>query len=422
MTAMQKKSGMIILSLFLLNFFSWVFWGESVYGFPSVVKYLLSSSVLFIILYYRLINPFRPGLGNFYNQGLIFFFVWSVILLIAVILNPQSELWPTLSFPQRVFGQPNFFLPYVFPIFVLYSKFSIDFFITLIKYASILLFLGVLLEIYTLFSGVSIADKEQQSRVLLFDLGSSFLLLTSHLSKKKYIFHTALFYLLLRIILLAQWGRRAMFLDALLVIAAMVITRLRTVYLTFNDRMKIYFSGFILAFMFLSVSHIISSTYIFQRGFTQKAQEETRGFVYEAFFQDLDTAPEYLFGRGIGGTIVRDVDTGRIVDFVESGFLILLFKGGLLYLIPFLIILLRAFYLGFFKSNNYIAKALAILILIYMISMYGWNWPDLSARYLFLWISVSGCYNTELRSINNENIFTLINTEKRKRLRSTRKV
>jgi len=310
-------------------------------------------------------------------------------------------------------------LPYVFPIFLLYSKFSIDFFINLIKYASIFIFIAVLVEIYTLFSGVSIADKEQQSRVLLFDLGSSFLLLISHLARKKYIFHTALLYMLLRIILLAQWGRRAMFLDAMLVMAAMIIARLRTVYLTFNDRMKIYFSGFILAFLFLSVSQIVSSTYIFQRGFTKEAQEETRGFVYEAFFRDLDTAPEYIFGRGIGGTIVRDVDTGRIVDFVESGFLILLFKGGLLYLIPFLIILIRAFFLGFFKSKNYITKALAILILIYIISMYGWNWPDLSARYLFLWVSVSGCYNSDLRSISNEDIYQLINTERGKSLRST---
>lgn len=389
------------------------------YGFPSAIKYLISFSVLCFLLYYRYTTPYKPDPGHIYKGILSFFVLWSIILLGAVIINPHSELWPTLSFPQRVFGQPNFFLPYVFPIFVLYSKFSIDFFINLIKYASIFLFLAVLVEMYTLLSGVSIADKEQQSRVLLFDLGSSFLLLISHLSKKKYIFHAAVFYLLLRIILLAQWGRRAMFLDALLVIAAMVITRLKTVYLTFNDRMKMYFTGFILVFIFLSVSHIISSIYIFQRGFNQEAQEETRGFVYEAFFRDLNTAPEYFFGRGIGGTIVRDVDSGRIVDFVESGYLILLFKGGLLYLIPFLIILMRAFYLGFFKSKNYIVKALAILILIYMISMYGWNWPDLSARYLFLWISVSGCYNAELRSINNETIFTLINTEKGKRLRST---
>ncbi len=119
---------------------------------------------------------------------------------------------------------------------------------------------------------------------------------------------------------------------------------------------------------------------------------------------DFNTATDWVFGRGLTGTVSRDASTDRIVDFVESGYLVLLFKGGLLYLIPFILLVLRASYLGLYRSNNDLAKALAILNLIYLISMYAWNWPILELKYIFLWVSLSACFNSDLRTATNKDL------------------
>lgn len=400
---------MLILSFFLINLFSWIFWAELVFGFPSVVKYLLSASALGLILYNRLTNPAIPLAGALFNPIVTVFVIWSIFLLVYVSIYPQSELWPGLSFPQRILGQPNFFIPYLLPLLLLYTKFDLDFFSRLFRYAFVLIIVAILIQLFTILTGIVVASKEQQTRVIIFDIGSGFLLLTAHLSKKKYIFIIVLLYTLLMIFMFAQWGRRAMFLDGIMVVFAALVMRLRTRLLTFNDRMKIYFAGLLIVLVILSFGNIAESSYVFQRGFTKDALDETRGFVYEAFFQDFSTASDWVFGRGLGGAISRDADTDRIVDFIESGILILLFKGGLLYLVPFLVLLLRASYIGIFQSNNDLVKALAFLLLIYLISMYAWNWPMLSTKYVFMWISIRACFTPELRNASNEEIYREIN-------------
>lgn len=417
---MQKTNILLfILSLFLLNLYNWVFWGEFVYGFPSITKFALSALALAIIIYYRTTNPNRPNPGSLFYPLQLIFMAWSVILLIAVIIDPHSELFPGLSFTQRVFGQANFFLPYFVPLLLLYSKFNINFYSYLFRYSYIFIFLAILIQLYTIATGVTIANKEQQSRVMIFNLAGSFLLMTSHLSRKKLVFYVALLNIALMILLYAQWGRRAMLLDSLMILFAVLVMRLRTVLLSFHDRIKMYFAGLLLVILIIQVGHLATSTYVFQRGFTKESHEETRGFVYEAFFLDFNTITDWVFGRGLTGTISRDASTDRIVDFVESGYLVFLFKGGLLYLIPFLLLVLRASYLGFYKSNNDLVKALAALNLIYLISMYAWNWPIFDLKYIFLWVSLSSCFNSELRSISNKDIYQLINTERGKSFRNT---
>lgn len=405
---MHKNYLLIIISFLLLNLFIWACWSEFVFGIPPIVKYVLSVSALGIILCYRFSSPSKPDLGALYYPFLIVFIIWSVILLISVILNPYSPLWPELSFIQRVFGQPFFFIPYLIPLFVLYSKFDLNFFSQLLHFSLILIFPALIIQLFTIATGISIGDKEQQTRVMIFDLCSGFLLLTAHILRKKYAFTIVFVYTLIMILLFAQWGRRAILMDYIMVVFAMIFLRLRSLFLTFNDRMVMYFAGLLFVLMIISFGHLATSTYVFERGFTQEAFEESRGDVFEGFFMDFYTASDWVFGRGIGGTILRAADSGN-ADFIESGFLILLFKGGLLYLIPTIIILLRASYLGLTRSNNDLVKALASLILIYLVSMYALNWPEFSTKYVFLWICASACLNSQLRNATNEEVYLKIN-------------
>jgi hypothetical protein len=105
---------------------------------------------------------------------------------------------------------------------------------------------------------------------------------------------------------------------------------------------------------------------------------------------------------------------GTKANFFENGFITILLKGGLLYSIPFILIFLRASYLGLTKSNNELVKALASLILIQVMYMFTWGLPTFSTQYIFIWISVSACFTPEVREYSNEQIYQVINMDFKK--------
>jgi predicted membrane protein len=65
---------------------------------------------------------------------------------------------------------------------------------------------------------------------------------------------------------------------------------------------------------------------------------------------------------------------------------------------------LRASFLGFFRSNNDLAKALAVFLLIHIVMMFSFNLPDYSVHYIVVWIAVSACFTPKIRNYNNEEI------------------
>lgn len=403
---MQRNYKLFIFSLFLLNLFWWISSVESEYGIPQVVKYMLSIFVLGIIIYYRFSIPSKPTPGRLFYPLVIIFLTWSVILFIAAGINFNN-----MFYIQRIFGQPHFIIPYILPLFLLYTRFNLEFFSEYFHYIFILIIPAILIEMVIIFTGISRNNwGEQILRISIFDLGSYFLLLTAHLSKKRYKFNIAFFYTLLMIFLLAQFGRRGSFLEYILILAAMIIMRLKSRLLSRNDRFIIYFAVLFLIIMLTTYGHLATSSYVFERGFSKDAFEASRGTVMEGFFLDFNSTSDFIFGRGFEGTVLRSTLTGNEADYIENGFLVLLLKGGVLYLIPFLILLLRAIYLGLFMSNNDMVKALAYLLLIYIIIMFGYNLPLYSTKYIFMWISVSACFTPELRDASNEEIFIRFNS------------
>ena len=405
---MQRNYKLFIFSLFLLNLFWWISAVEAQYGIPQLVKYILSISSLCIIIYYKLINPSKPVPGGLIYAAIIFFVIWSIFLFLSASVNFRN-----FQYVQRIFGQPHFIIPYIIPVFLLFSRFDIEFFSDYFHYCFLLLIPAILIELYIVLTGVSRFNwGEQILRISIFDLGSYFLLLTAQLSKKKYVFTIALFYSLLMIFLLAQFGRRGSFIEYVLILSYMIIMRLRSPVLNRNDRFLLYFAGLFMIVILMTYGHLASSSYIFERGLSKDAFEASRGTVFESFFLDFNTTSDFIFGRGLEGTVLRSTFTGTEADYIENGFLILMLKGGILYLIPFLLILFRAIFLGIYKSNNDLVKALAYLLLIYLIIMVGYNVPLFSTKYIVMWISVSACFTPELRNASNEEIYRRFNTRR----------
>lgn len=139
--------------------------------------------------------------------------------------------------------------------------------------------------------------------------------------------------------------------------------------------------------------------------FISKIDNESRGGVEENFFADMDYA-SWIIGRGALGSYfdMNFMDSNPYRTEIETGYLYLILKGGIIYLIIYTTVLLRAFYLGFFKSNNTFTKAFACLALICCIELIPFGVPMLNIKYFSLWFGVGVCLNKEIRALSNKDI------------------
>ncbi len=375
------------------------------YGIPQIVKYLLSISVLTVLIIYVFISPSRMIHQDGLSLIFYWFFAYTLYLLITAIFNYNA-----LIYVQRTFADRAFFIPYLIPLIILLIRFDVSFFLTIFKYAVPLMFLVLFVQLFIFAFNLSPENwLEQFERINLFNIGSNFLILIAHYSKKKYVSIILILHYILFIVLALLYGRRGGAISGLLLLLFMIFIRLRSPIITIKKRVSMYLAGFLLVILIFSFGYLVKSTYAFERGFSKAAFEESRGAVFRDFYEDFTSANDWIFGRGIMGRVYRSFYSGGTLDIVEQGFLTVILRGGLLYLIPFLLIFLRASYLGFFKSNNDMVKALSILVFLHVLLMFYFNLPDYSTYYVFIWIAITACYNKKLREYSNAQLYKDIN-------------
>lgn len=100
--------------------------------------------------------------------------------------------------------------------------------------------------------------------------------------------------------------------------------------------------------------------------------------VFKVFIKDFGYF-DYLVGRGIDGLYYDFMkywnfvnDDYREVNYrinIENGFLYMIMKGGLIYLVIFLLIFLCVLYLGFFRFKNFLVKGFVFYLMIYLFDM-----------------------------------------------------
>jgi len=404
-SCMKVKEKLYIYILLALNFLQWFSIVETEYGLPQLIKYLLSVFALAAIIYYRVKNASIPGESKTYDPVIIIFIIWSFYLLFEASLEFND-----VFYIQRVLGQRYFYLPYLLPLIILYTRFDLKFFAYFIQVASVLIVFSILIQIYVM--GFSMGDGmyEPLHRIGLFDIGSGLALLISHLYKKKYVSYLFVLYFMISIFLYASFGRRGLFVESILMVVAMIAIRLKSSLTVVKQRMILYFSIFLFViFVMLLFEPVIGTAFIFQRGFGESAIEASRGQVFSDFFADFVRKTDWIFGRGLDGHVLRTIAVDDTEQLIENGFLTIILKGGLLYLIPMLIIMLRASFLGFYRSNNDLSKALATVVFIHFISMMMFGLPDYSSHYVIVWVAVAACLSTTVRLADNQQVFLAMN-------------
>ena len=126
--------------------------------------------------------------------------------------------------------------------------------------------------------------------------------------------------------------------------------------------------------------------------------EDTRTGVETMFLKSFEGKTlDWLVGRGINGTyycpIFKEVNRGII----ETGYLYIILKGGIVNLALYVYFLLYSAYLGFFRSKNMLTKAMAFYLLVHFILLKPWGIPSFSIEYVVVWIFVLFCQSETWR-------------------------
>jgi hypothetical protein len=155
---------------------------------------------------------------------------------------------------------------------------------------------------------------------------------------------------------------------------------------------------------------------------------DTRNMVYEDFADDFSDWKDLVFGRGAMGStfspqfIILQKISGHTTNVfnlplgyrleVESGYLHIILKTGLIGLVLFIIISLRAVYLGIFKTKNTFTIMVTFIILERFLSMISFGLPEYSLDYILFWLSIGVCLSAKIRNISNLEIYFLLKSGK----------
>lgn len=214
----------------------------------------------------------------------------------------------------------------------------------------------------------------------------------------------ALFIIILTFLLAAIRARRGlMFMAADILMFAYIIYN-------YAHKSNLFFRFFPLLILFfvsiyaVSVFSEKSRNGIFNK-ITERLNDDSRSNVEDYFYLDMNKK-EWIVGKGING--IYYCPTGATDDgfrsVIETDYLQIILKGGIISLSLLLLIAIPAVFMGFFYSKNILSKAAASWILLWMLALYPATVTTFSLNYLLVWISIGICYSQKIRNMPEDTL------------------
>lgn len=395
-----------------INYF-WI--GFIIYSTSYVIKsvtinptnvYSVFQLIGLSLLIYSAIDLIEFKISNNYLKVVFAFLcIWQLFIIIR-----GGEL-NSIFIKSMIFEAYTGILLYLVPLIILAPK-KLDIlkktFDTIIILSIIFILLDIL-YIPTLFA--SLEDTLLQSKIEYFtktlSLPCGFILLAPsyHLKKRKY---WALLIIILSLILAIIRARRGLMLISFNILAASYIINI----LVNKGKPIRKILTIILAplFIFLLISVYNKNKSGTLSMITERFDEDTRTGVELFFYNDMNLE-DWVFGRGINGMyycpIGIDDNIYGLPDMrggVETDYLTIILKGGIISLLLLLFIAIPAIIKGLFYSKNKLSKAAGIWIILYLISLYPTTVTAFTLNYLLVWISIGICYSNEIRDISEESL------------------
>jgi hypothetical protein len=144
--------------------------------------------------------------------------------------------------------------------------------------------------------------------------------------------------------------------------------------------------------------------------FKERKNEDTRTLVEDYFYRDM-TTKDWIIGKGIYGSYYCPGIDGPFTVYrtgIETDYLSIILKGGIISLGLQLLIIIPAIFAGLFRSKNLLSKAAGIWILLYISDMYPAPVTDFTLNYILVWICVGICYSEKIRNLPDSVIKNVI--------------
>ena len=142
---------------------------------------------------------------------------------------------------------------------------------------------------------------------------------------------------------------------------------------------------------------------LFDNTYAHSLADSGREGLVKNFIEDFNyQAYPWLVGRGINGAFVSG--EGYMRDVIEWGYLYLILKGGIIYLVVYVYIFAKAAYLGLARSRNLLSKALAFICLFRILSLIPFGLPAVSVEFFISWIGVRLLFNKDVRNMDDLEI------------------
>ena len=144
--------------------------------------------------------------------------------------------------------------------------------------------------------------------------------------------------------------------------------------------------------------------------------QDTRSELELYYYADM-TNIDWVVGRGMSGLIAapfsdamdndKDVTPGYRTG-IETDYLNIILKGGIISLGLMMFISLPAIILGFFYSKNTLSKAAALWITLWILDLYPTTVTTFTLNYLLVWLSIGICYSYEIRVASEKELKKLL--------------
>lgn len=350
-----------------------------------------------VIIYFSLFSSLAPSQNDRTRWGkwlIIALSVWHLYML--ALSNPDNLTNYTFYF------DPYSFTLYIFPLVLLLPVMPLlRSFFTVSRWLMLVAFpLGALATMYF----ISFGAIQYIFEGFLF--GAALIVLTSKYHSKQWVY-TALVTLVFGLLISAITARRNLMVTDFMYLAGGVYMMLFQ-----GDKIskstKVFALMSIVCIVLLGAGFfIINSNGVFSN-LVARAGENTREYVVLYFFWDmLQTPLDMLIGRGAQGAYecfgIENGNTENTRQVIENGYLQLMLKGGLIYILLYLTIFFTAIRRAW-RGQNQMCQAAIIVLLIQLVDMLFFGLHAVSLKTYMIWMCVSFCLCPSLTSKSDSEL------------------
>jgi hypothetical protein len=230
-------------------------------------------------------------------------------------------------------------------------------------------------------------------------MGSSFLLFTYRVTNVR-LHYYGLFMTLLAIVVAMASGRRGYSVINMLFVVQFMFFH---VWYSKGKRKKWGMLGMVCVLLFCYRYYLAYKDTQLSM-FFDRLDTDSRTGVFYYWSKDMNQDwLNWVWGKGVSGGYY-DGGFGAVRPGIENGVRQMILKGGLLYLLSYMLLSLVMAYRAFFKSNNALMKGMAVYIMLLFIFLFVWGTPSISFTHLYMWIAFTWINNKRLRRMTDAEI------------------